>query len=395
VGTIQDVTEQRAAQEQSRKTEEQLRQAQKMEAVGRLAGGVAHDFNNLLGVITGYAQMLGRELGEAHPGHKRLAQIERAAARASELTRRLLAFSRAQPAEPRPIDLAALVADMEPMLRRMIGEDVSLVVASEAHIWSVRADPGQIEQAIMNLVVNARDAMPRGGRITITTRNLDSGPHDDKPAIELQVSDTGEGMSPEVRARVFEPFFTTKESGKGTGLGLPMAYAAVGQAGGSMEVTSEPGAGATFRILLPRCESPASVLAAPASALETAGGHETILLVEDDPALREMVREILEASGYRVLEADGPAQADARSAAEASAIDLVLSDVVLPEGGGQQVLDALRQRRPAIRALFMSGYCDETLGPRGVAAGSRILSKPFSTQTLLRAVRESLQADPG
>jgi CheY-like chemotaxis protein len=353
---------------------------------------VAHDFNNLLGVITGYAQMLGRELGGAHPGQKRLAQIERAAARASDLTRRLLAFSRAQPADPRPIDLGALVADMEPMLRRMIGEDVALIAASDAGLWSVRADPGHIEQAIMNLVVNARDAMPRGGRITITTRNLEPGP-DGRPVVELQVSDTGEGMSPEVRARLFEPFFTTKESGKGTGLGLPMAYAAVEQAGGSIEVTSEPGAGSTFRILFPRCEAPASAPATPAPAPETAGGPETILLVEDDAALREMVRETLEASGYRVIEADGSAQAEAR--AEVGAIDLVLSDVVMPGGGGRELLEALRRRRPAIRCLFMSGYSDEALGPRGLAAGSRILTKPFSTQALLHAVRESLQGALG
>jgi len=391
IGTVQDMTEQVKAEAALRRSEEQLLQSQKMEAIGRLAGGVAHDFNNLLGVISGYAQMLSRELSAEHPARKRVQQIEKASERAAELTRRLLTFSRKQPVDARPIDLSALVADMEPMLRQLIGEDVRLVVASASALGSVEADPGQVEQAVMNLVVNARDAMPRGGRLTIETRGVVGAPGIPK-GVELRISDTGEGMTPEVKARIFEPFFTTKEKGKGTGLGLPMVYGIVEGAGGRIDVDSEPGKGTTFRILLPRAEAPARPAEGEAPAPRAGGGAETILLVEDEAALREMVREILEENGYRVIEADCPAQARERSRAHSGEIDLVLSDVVMPGGGGQDVLQLVRARRPQARALFMSGYSDETLGQRRVPVGSRVLNKPFSTQALLSAVRDALAA---
>jgi len=392
-----DVTEEK-------RLEAQLRQAQKMESVGRLAGGVAHDFNNLLGVITGYGELLQREIGPGHPAFARVAEIRKAADRAAGLTRQLLAFSRKQVLEPTMLDLNAVVADTEKMLRRLIGEDVQLVTVFDQALGSVKADRGQIEQVIVNLAVNARDAMPAGGKLIIETANVDlddgyartrpdaaSGRH-----VMLAVSDTGHGMDAQVQSHLFEPFFTTKEAGKGTGLGLATVHGIVRQSGGHVSVYSEVGRGTTFKVYLPRRDEeqePAGVLAATEPS--TASATETILLVEDEPSLRVMIGEILEAAGYRVLEGPSAEEALTAAAAHAGTIDLMLTDVILPRMSGRQVADALRTSRPETHVLYMSGYTDDAIGHHGMLdAGTHFLQKPFTSDGLLRKVREILDAGP-
>jgi len=398
ISTIaRDVSEQKSL-------EAQLRQAQKMEAIGQLAGGVAHDFNNLLGVIGGYADLLLRDVGPRHPGRGRVEQILKATDRAAGLTRQLLAFSRKQVLEPRLLDLNAVLADIEKMLRRLIGEHIQLVTVFEDGLWRTMADPGQIEQVIVNLAVNARDAMPGGGKLILETRNeeLDEayahshagarpGPH-----VMLAVSDTGHGMDSETLTHAFEPFFTTKEQGKGTGLGLATVYGIVRQSGGHVNVYSEPGRGSTFKVYLPQAEGNAEVAASvPLSVTATTGGSETILLAEDEEALRAMIQEILETAGYTVLGAARPDEVLTVARSHAGAVQLLLTDVVMPGMSGRELATQLQAVQPGARVLYMSGYTNEAINHHDVLeAGAAFLQKPFTYDSLLRKVREALDA-PG
>jgi two-component system cell cycle sensor histidine kinase/response regulator CckA len=386
---------------EKRRLEAQLLQAQKMEAVGRLAGGVAHDFNNLIGVITGYGELLGRTLEPEHRGRPKLEEIQKAAERAAGLTRQLLAFSRKQVLATRILDLNHIVAEMEKMLPRLIGEDVQLLARPATTVWPVRADRGQIEQVIVNLVVNARDAMPRGGTVVVETSNVvvdDSYARshaDVSPGayVMLSVTDTGEGMDEATQSHIFEPFFTTKEEGKGTGLGLATVFGIVKQSGGHIRVYSEPGVGSTFKVYLPRADEEAKSEPAPVSAAPLSGS-ETILLVEDAEALRMMIREILEGAGYAVIECGNPAEALLTPAADVTRADLLLTDVIMPRANGPEVARSLREKHPALKVLFMSGYTNQAIGHLGVLAdGAPLLEKPFTTESLLRRVRTVLDTN--
>jgi two-component system cell cycle sensor histidine kinase/response regulator CckA len=395
LGTIFDMTDRRRLQEQ-------LLQAQKMEAIGRLAGGIAHDFNNLLTAVSGYTELLLGRLADGDPGREHALEIRQAGQRAAALTQQLLAFSRRQVLEPRVLDLNSVISDMERMLRRVIGEDIDLTAALDQSLWRARADPSQIEQAILNLVVNARDAMPRGGRLTIETGNVElderytdryatfrPGPH-----VMLAVSDTGVGMSPDLQARLFEPFFTTKELGKGTGLGLSTTYGIVKQSGGSIWVYSEPGQGTTFKIYLPRCEDPLDRREEPAPpAPRPPTGTERVLLVEDEPEVRRLVERLLRMNGYTVVAAPGPAEALAAVRAAAESVDVLVTDVVMPGMNGRELARALASRVPGLRVLYMSGYTDAAIAQQGILEpGTAFLSKPFTPDGLARKLREVLDA---
>jgi PAS domain S-box-containing protein len=384
----------------SRDLEQRFLQAQKMEAVGRLAGGVAHDFNNLLGVITGYAELLKGQIDERHPGRSRIEHILTAAQRAAGLTRQLLAFSRKQVLEPRVLDPNAVVAGVEMMLRRLIGEDVDLVLKLDATVGTVKADPGQIEQVLMNLAVNARDAMPAGGILALETAGVDldesyarfypgatAGPH-----VVLAVSDTGVGMDATTLAHAFEPFFTTKEEGKGTGLGLSTVYGIIQQSGGFVSAYSELGRGTTFRVYLPRIGNPAvEEEGAPAAAAPRAIGSETILLVEDDSALRAVIAETLVAGGYSVLEAPGPEQGLALAQSHSQPIHLLLTDVVMPGTNGRELADQIIGLHAETGVVFMSGYSGEIITrTRTLDHGVLYLQKPFGTGELLTKIRGAL-----
>jgi PAS domain S-box-containing protein len=379
--------------------EEQFRQAQKMEAVGRLAGGVAHDFNNLLTVITSYSTLLLDDMGAADPRREDLEEIRKAAAGAAGLTRQLLAFSRQQVLEPRVLDLNAVVAGAGKMLQRLIGEDVALVTVLSPDLGSVKADPGQIEQVIMNLAVNARDAMPDGGKLTIETVNVELGetytqehrPVSPGPYVLLSVSDTGTGMDESTKAHLFEPFFTTKEQGRGTGLGLATVYGIVKQSGGFIWVYSEPSHGTTFKIYLPRVNEPAGDLQ-QGQPLESLRGTETILLAEDAAGVRAVAREVLKRNGYSVMEAsDGRAALDL-AASHSGPIHLLVTDVIMPEMSGRQLADRLREGRPELKVLFVSGYTDDAIIRHGILEpGIAFLQKPFTPDALARKVREVLQ----
>jgi two-component system cell cycle sensor histidine kinase/response regulator CckA len=380
--------------------ERQLLQAQKMEAVGRLAGGVAHDFNNLLGVITGYGDVVHRRLADEDPLKGNVEQILKASERAAGLTRQLLAFSRQQILQPRILDLNALVSNMQSMLLRIMGEDVELVQVLEPQLGAVRADPGQIDQVLMNLAVNARDAMPEGGRITIETRNADldesyvtthasvrAGPY-----VMLAVTDTGSGMDAATQARIFEPFFTTKAVSGGTGLGLSTVYGIVTQSDGHVWVYSEVGVGTAFKIYLPRVDQEAEHPREqrPGPLLR---GDETVLLVEDETSLREMLREVLETNGYSVLGARDGAEALQMAAAHSGPIQLMVTDVIMPGMTGPRLADLFAPTRPGMKVLFVSGYSDESVARYGlIAPGRAFLSKPFGPEVFLRRVRESLDA---
>ena len=390
---LHDVTERK-------RLEEQFLQAQKMEAVGRLAGGVAHDFNNLLTVINGFGEMLLAALPPELPARAYAEEVARAGERAAGLTRQLLAFSRQQVIQPRPLDLNAVVSGSEALLRRLIGEDVELAATLAEGLPPVLADPGQLEQVLMNLAVNARDAMPRGGRLTIETRPAELGEEQVRanpgvrpgPYVLLAVSDTGCGMDEATRARAFEPFFTTKGPGKGTGLGLATVYGIVRAAGGHAAIASEPGRGTTFEIYLPPAAGEARAAAAVAG--EAPGGTETVLLVEDDAAVRALAKRALERRGYDVLEAGGGGAALAVSAG-AGAIHLLVTDVVMPGMGGRELAGRLRGLRPGLRVLYMSGYTDDALVRHGVLAGeAAFLQKPFTPESLARKVREVLDGPP-
>ena len=386
--------------------EQQFRQAQKMEAVGRLAGGVAHDFNNLLTVIIGYAELLlaGRDLETAQ--RTALQEIQRAAERGGALTHQLLAFSRGQPFTPRTVQLNTLIVHMEKMLSRLIGEDVELITVAAAEPATIRTDPGQLEQVVMNMVVNARDAMPGGGKLIIETANAQvnqtyAGPNVDlKPGsyVVLAISDTGMGMDPETVTHLFEPFFTTKAPGKGTGLGLATAYGIVKQSGGAISVYSEPGRGTTVKIYLPSAEAKAAPEAAAQSPAAALRGSETILVLEDEARVRKLVCEVLAARGYHVLEAVRGQEAIRLAKEHRGRIHLLLADVVMPEMSGPQALEQIRARHPNMKVLFMSGYTDEAMmHHRILDSGAPFLQKPFLPEALARKVREVLasQASAG
>jgi two-component system cell cycle sensor histidine kinase/response regulator CckA len=379
--------------------EGQLRQAQKMEAIGRLAGGVAHDFNNLLMVIKGHTELLLNILPSSEQVTHKIQQIDRSADRATALTRQLLAFSRMQVLQPRAMNLNSVVEEMGKLIPRLIGEDIELIVRISTDLGTIRADASQMEQVIMNLAVNSRDAMPDGGRFTIETSNveLDSLYRAAHPVVQpgkyvlIAVSDTGTGMDAETQAHIFEPFFTTKEQGKGTGLGLATVYGIVKQSGGFIWVYSEPGKGTTFKIYLPRVDEPAS--AAPVIHIPSslARGTETVLLAEDEQDVREVAREFLESAGYTVLEAAGGKAALEISAAHSGPIDLLITDMVMPGMTGQELARRMRGLREGIRVIYMSGYSEHAAGEAAKCdAAAVVLTKPFSRTVLLRTVRDIL-----
>jgi two-component system, cell cycle sensor histidine kinase and response regulator CckA len=394
-----DITERKRAQETLRATEEQLRQSQKLEGVGQLAGGIAHDFNNLLTVITGFSALARRGLRPEDPLLANLYEIEKAGDRAASLTRQLLAFSRRQVLQPKILNLDSVVSEMEKMLQRLIGENVDLRAVLEPKLGNVKADPGQIEQIILNLVVNARDSMPQGGKITIETDNVylddsyvrahvgaQSGPH-----VMLAVSDTGSGMDQNTRERIFEPFFTTKELGKGTGLGLSTVYGIVKQSGGNIWVYSELGRGTTFKVYLPRVDEGAQSYKPNADHDQVIQGTETILLVEDEEMLRKLARQTLTMYGYQVVDAANGESAISLCKEFEGTIDLVVTDVIMPGMSGREVSSRLLQLRPDMRVLFMSGYTDDAIVHQGVLdEGANFIQKPFSPDSLAMKVREIL-----
>jgi two-component system, cell cycle sensor histidine kinase and response regulator CckA len=386
---VADVTEQKSI-------EAQLRQAQKLEAVGQLAGGLAHDFNNLLTVIDGYAVMLIADADEA--ATRDLAMIREAAGRASALTRQLLTFSRAQTARPQVVDVTAVVTSVQSLLRRLIREDVDLVFTAATAPTPVRADPGQLEQVLVNLVINARDAMPTGGTLSIATDRviLDGVRADELAAppgeyVLVTVADTGCGMTAEVAARIFEPFFTTKDQGKGTGLGLSTVYGIVTGVGGHVRVTSQPQVGTTFVIYLPATSAAAAVVPEAVEPQRLTAGTETILLVEDDPAVRGLTERILTTAGYRVLiGVDGE---DALAVAGAHTdIDLLVTDVVMPGMNGQQLADRLTALRPGLPVVFTSAYTSGVLTHPGKDATVAFIDKPFTAAALTEKTRSVLDA---
>jgi len=381
-----------------RRSEDQLRQAQKLEAVGRLAAGIAHDFNNLLSVVLGYTEELLQEPPESSPGREELTEIKLAGERASELVRQLLIFSRQQLLAPKVVDLNAIVDNVGRMLARLVGEQIELAFVPGANLGAVKVDPGQIEQVVMNLVVNARDAMPDGGKLTIATSNVDldesyaaehlsvtPGPH-----VMLSVSDTGVGMDRATQQHIFEPFFTTKPAGQGSGLGLSTVFGIVKQSHGHVWVYSEPGHGTTFKVYLPRTGD-ASVRPPPPVATE--GGSETILLVEDDAQVRVIVKRALERGGYAVLTANGPEEALRICETTLLRIDLLLTDVVMPQMNGRELAERVCVLRPATKTLFMSGYTDDAILRHGVLdEGAPFLQKPVTPSSLTRKVRDTLDA---
>ncbi|HTQ03056.1 MAG TPA: PAS domain S-box protein [Polyangiaceae bacterium] len=395
-----DLTRQKRAEEALKRTEVQLRQSQKMEAVGRLAGGVAHDFNNLLSVVLSYSSTLAAELTPGDPMRADIEEIEKAGQRAAELTRQLLTFSRQEVTEPRILDINGVLANMDKMLRRILGEDVELVSLHGSGLGRIRVDPGHIEQVIMNLVVNSRDAMPRGGKLTIETKEVEfdeayAEEHlDVTPGryVMLAVSDTGVGMDRATQSRIFEPFFTTKERGKGTGLGLSTVFGIVKQCGGAVGVYSEPGLGTTFKVYIPRVDATAdtsSVTTTPS----TLAGSETILLVEDEEQIRAVARGILRKRGYHVIEARSAGEALLHCENHPGQIHLLLTDVVMPQLSGPELARRLVSARPGTKVLYMSGYPDEALLRHGaVEAGVAYLQKPLTPESLSRKVRAVLDA---
>ena len=391
------------AEQEVRELEARLRHSQKLEAVGQLAGGIAHDFNNLLTVINGYCDRLGAALGDGNPLRRDLDLIQRAGQRAASLTRQLLAFSRRQVLQPQVLDLNAVVHDIESMLGRLLGEHIAVVTRLTPDLGAVRADPGQIEQVIMNLSINARDAMPDGGSLTLETRNVDIPPADEAragvkagPYVALVIRDAGLGMDEATLAHVFEPFYTTKETGKGTGLGLPTVYGIVAQSGGNVLIDSVVGEGTTVRVLLPRVEGAVAHARVPVPAAPVNPGRETVLLVEDEELVRELVHDFLVSAGYEVLEASDAEQALRIAAAAGASIDAVVTDVVLPGMNGSDLATALREMSPRIRVLYVSGYPGAgVFGDSAFGPGSDFLAKPFTKQMLTQKLRDMLDAPLG
>jgi PAS domain S-box-containing protein len=391
VGISRDITD-------FKTLENQFRQAQKMEAIGQLAGGIAHDFNNLLTVITGYSQLIFNRLDAADPHREMVGEIQKSGVRAANLTRQLLAFSRRQVLQPRVVDIGTLLAELLTLLQRLIGEHIEVSLVQGAGLDLVEIDPGQFEQAVIILAVNARDAMPDGGRLAIEARNLlldEAESRRDEIAagryVSVAITDSGLGMDSATMARIFEPFFTTKEPGKGTGLGLAMVYGFVKQSGGHIEVRSEPGRGTTFTLLLPHAGREAPVEAAALEAERIPHGRETILLVEDESSVRDLSKRVLQSCGYVVLDAgDGPA-AIQLAAEHTGPVHLLVSDLVLPRMSGAQLAEALARPHPETRVLLISGYIDHALP---LAPGRvEFLQKPFSPLELARKVREVIDAE--
>jgi len=394
-GIARDVTERK-------QLEEQLRQSQKMEAIGQLAGGVAHDFNNLLTAINGYSSLALQRLEANHPIRSYLEEVKKAGDRAANLTRQLLAFGRKQILQPVAINLNDVVTDMNKMLQRLIGEDIRLTAKLDLALKSIKADPGQVEQVLVNLVVNARDAMPQGGKLTIETSTVEldseyAGRHigfTPGSYVMLAVSDTGTGMSEDTRARIFDPFFTTKAKGKGTGLGLSTVYGIVKQSGGNIWVYSELGHGTTFKVYLPELATAPRKTEAPVVEPSLPGGSETVLLVEDEDVVRSLAQKILEQSGYKVLAASRGAEAIRLCRQRTEPIHLLLTDVVMPETSGKEVADRVTEVLPGLRVLFMSGYTDEAIVHHGVLdTNIEFIQKPFTPAALVRKVREVLDSE--
>ncbi len=401
VYNARDVTERVEAIAALSEREEELRHAQRLEAIGRLAGGIAHDFNNLITIISGYSELTLRKLASEDPLRPDIERIRQATNRAADLTHQLLAFSRRQVLEPKVLDLNAMVAGLGSMLERLLGEDVELVVTRDAALGRVMADPGQIEQVIVNLALNARDAMPRGGRLTIETSNVHLGEvysrsrADTRPGsyVLIAVTDTGIGMDAEVAQHIFEPFFTTKGVGKGTGLGLATVYGIVKQTGGSIEVYSSPGDGTSFKIYLPRVEDAVADADVAASASESPIGHEVVLVAEDEIGVRQLIVESLCAAGYFVLEAANGGEAFMLSKMHEGPIHLLVADAIMPRIGGQELAERLSVTRPEMKVLFISGY-SETSVVHGetLEGGVDFLAKPFRPSELAIKVRELLDA---
>ena len=383
-----------------KKMEAQLLQSQKMEAIGTLAGGVAHDFNNLLTTILGYAELSLMGLGEDNPVREKIEEIKKAGDTAASLTRQLLAFSRKQIVQPKVIDINKLLSGMEKMLGRLLSEDVEVLTIPEPALWQVEADPGQMEQIIMNLAVNARDAMPMGGKLTVETANVDLDENyfrehgiEEQPGsyVMLAVSDTGSGMDKETQEHIFEPFFTTKEIGKGTGLGLSTIYGIVKQNNGVVWVYSEPGQGTTFKVYLPKVEGDAGPEEKERTPIEDFVGFETVLIVEDDDSLRKLAQKVLQQHGYRVLAAENGEDALKVSEAHDGSIDLLITDVVMPKMSGKETAERLQPLNPQMKVIYMSGYTDNAIAHHGVLApGLNFLEKPFTPKGLARKVREVL-----
>ncbi len=392
----------RASETRQRELEGQLIQAQKMDAVGRLAGGVAHDFNNMLSVILGYCELLGLKLDDGDERRRDLEEISTAAGRAAQLTQQLLAFSRKQLLEPETLSLNEVVLDMTKMLRRVLGEDVTLETRLAGDLNAVRVDRSQFEQTILNAAINSRDALPQGGALTIETENLDLTPEDAArlsvsapgPAVRLTLRDDGEGMTEDTRRRAFEPFFTTKERGRGTGLGLSTAYGIVKQSGGGIFLESSPGNGTSLSIYLPAAAATPAHATGPVAVTEDLSGSETILLAEDDADVRRLAASVLRMLGYRVFEAADGAEALAFArASAATTIDLLVTDVVMPILGGPELARTLQAERPGLPVLFISGYTEDALGTRGVLEpGVLLLMKPLTVTALGRKVREALSS---
>ena len=394
LGVVYDIT-------QRRNLEEQLRQAQKMEAVGRLAGGVAHDFNNLLMIIRGNSEVMLEHLSATERSRKNAIEIGKAADKAAALTRQLLAFSRMQVIQPKLLDLNGVVNEMAKMLRRLIGDDIELNIVSSAPLGVVKVDQSQIEQVLMNLVLNARDAMPDGGRLTVETANvsLDADYARRHATVQpgkyvmMAVSDTGAGMDAETQVHIFEPFFTTKELGKGTGLGLATVYGVVKQNGGWIWVYSESGRGTTFKIFLPRIEEVVGSTEPSKIVSQSPRGSETILLVEDQDGIRELASEFLKGSGYTILEARDGSEALQVAGQHHGKIDLLVTDVMMPRMGGRELAFRLASVRPHMKVIYMSGYAEYAKDNQKIAESENvILQKPFALDTLARKVREVLAA---
>jgi two-component system cell cycle sensor histidine kinase/response regulator CckA len=391
VGVARDITERR-------QLEEQLVQSQKMEAVGRLAGGVAHDFNNMLTTILGYSGIILDQLSPADSLREEIEEIQKAGERAAALTQQLLAFSRKQVIEPSPIDLNAVVSEASKMLRHLIGEDVELVTRLQTGLWTIRADRGQMDQVLINLAVNARDAMPEGGQLRIETRNVERrDPYRGSGGtpfshVLLEVADSGTGMDAETRRRIFEPFFTTKERGKGTGLGLATVYGIVKQSGGDIWVESGPGQGTTFQVYLPRVEASVEPVPKRAPSLPSSGS-ETLLLVEDEESVRRLTTRVLESIGYEVLAAADAAEATRIWESSGGRIRLLITDIIMPGRSGPQLAKQLTEKSPGLKVLYISGYTDSAIVDRGaLTAGTALLQKPFHPDALAREVRRLLDS---